>query len=382
MTRLAQETHHSSFQNRSETMSKTTTGSPKVAIVYPIPFGDEGIFGGGERYALELAKALAKRTPTRLITFGSRPRREIIDGLEIQVYKPLKYMRNLPTNPLSLGFLKGLVGVDVVHCVFWNSLMIDFANLFAQLTGKKVFVTDVGGGGNISLLNWLPLAKWVDGYLLIAEQGGKQFETFRSRWHIIYAGINTERYRPDPLVKREGVVFVGRLLPHKGVNYLIEALDPDIPLTIVGRPYREEYFQLLKQLSVGKNVTFLTDASDEEVVRRYQTSAVKVFSSVYDNIYGEHSALPELLGFTAMEAMACGTPVIVTHVGGMSEVVVDEVTGYLVPPSDPAAIRAKLRLLIENPALARQLGEAARQRIVERFTWESVAQRCLDAYSQ
>jgi D-inositol-3-phosphate glycosyltransferase len=80
--------------------------------------------------------------------------------------------------------------------------------------------------------------------------------------------------------------------------------------------------------------------------------------------------------------MACGTPVIVTNVGGMSEVVVDGVTGYLVPPNDPAAIRAKLRLLIENPSLARQLGEAARHRILERFTWDRVAERCLDAYSQ
>jgi glycosyltransferase involved in cell wall biosynthesis len=363
-------------------MTNTTTGLPRVAIVYPIPFGDEGIFGGGERYALELAKALAKRTPTRFITFSSRPRRETIDGLEIQVYRPLKYMRDQKTNPLSLGFLRGLFDVDVVHCVFWNSLMIDFANIFAQVTGKKIFVTDVGGGGNITLLNWLPLAKWVDGYLLIAEQGGKQFESFRSKWHIIYAGINTERYQPDPVAKREGIGFVGRLLPHKGVNYLIEAIDADMPLTIVGRPYHEEYFQLLKQLSVGKKVTFITDASDEDVVKCYQTSAVNVFSSVNDTIYGDHTDLPELLGFTAMEAMACGTPVIVTNVGGMSEVVVDGVTGYLVPPNDPAAIRAKLRLLIENPSLARQLGEAARHRILERFTWDRVAERCLDAYSQ
>ncbi len=68
--------------------------------------------------------------------------------------------------------------------------------------------------------------------------------------------------------------------PIKGVNYLIEAIGADVPLTVVGRPYQEKYYELLQQLSIGKNVTFVTDASDEEVIRRYQSSAVMVFPSV------------------------------------------------------------------------------------------------------
>lgn len=356
--------------------------NPRVAILYPVPFGDNGIFGGGERYAFELAKALARRTPTRLVTFGPRASRETFDGLEVRIRRPLKYLSGHKSNPLAFGQLLDLQDVDVIHCVRWNTFVTDMAILYAKATGKKVFITDIGGGSSLTLTRLLPLGRLVDGFLLIAEQGGRQFEEFRSKWHIIHAGIDTDRFKPRADAMREGVLFVGRLLPHKGINYLIEAMDAHTPLTVVGRPYHPEYWRLLQELSAGKNVRFITDASDEELVRRYQSCAIKVFPSVYDTIYGHHTDLPELLGFTAMEAMSCAMPVIASDVGGLSEVLADGVTGFLIPPNDAPAIREKLRLLFGTPELLARLGEAGRQRILERFTWDAVARKCLDAYSQ
>jgi glycosyltransferase involved in cell wall biosynthesis len=357
---------------------------PRVAVVYPVLFGEDGIFGGGERYALELARALSRRVPTRLISFGSRRGKRLDGGLSIHVYEPLLYVRGARFNPLSLRFLAALAGVDVVHCMSWNTLVTDFAVLAATALGKGVFVTDVGGGASVTLLRWLPLARLVDGFLLIAAQGGAQFERFRARWRILYAGVDLDLYRPPAKhaeASRRGVLYVGRILPHKGINYLVEAIDPGVPLRIVGRPYHEEYLRLLHQMAAGKDVTFVTGASDEEVVREYQRCLVSVLPSVNTNVYGETTALPELLGFTAMEAMACGAPVLCTDVGGLSEVVVDGVTGFLVPPNDPAALRARIRLLLGDPALAAQLGAAARRRIAEQFTWDKVAERCLAAYT-
>jgi glycosyltransferase involved in cell wall biosynthesis len=81
-----------------------------------------------------------------------------------------------------------------------------------------------------------------------------------------------------------------------------------------------------------------------------------------------------------MEAMACGAPVICTRVGGLPELVVDGVTGFLVPPNDPAALAARISQLLSQPELARTMGQASRRRIEERFTWDGVAQRCLEAY--
>jgi glycosyltransferase involved in cell wall biosynthesis len=354
---------------------------PRVAVVYPIPFGEEGAFGGGERYALELARALSRRVPARLVTFGRRAGRRREGTLEIRVYRPLLHVRGERFNPLSLRFLGALRGVDVVHCVCWNTLVSDLAVLAARALGKRVFVTDVGGGSSVTMVRWLSLGRLVDRYLLIAPQGGGQFERFRARWSILYAGIDVERYQPDHGRPRRGVLFVGRILPHKGINYLVEAIDPGVPLRIVGRPYHEEFLQLLRQLAIGKDVTFVTDASDDDVVREYQSCAVAVLPSVNTTVYGATTALPELLGFTAMEAMACGAAVLCTDVGALSEVVVDGVTGFLVPPNDAAALRARIRQLLADPQLAARLGAAARRRIVEQFTWDRVADRCLAAYA-
>jgi glycosyltransferase involved in cell wall biosynthesis len=159
-------------------------------------------------------------------------------------------------------------------------------------------------------------------------------------------------------------------------------MDQQTPLTVVGRPYHSEYWQLLQHLSVGKNIKFITEASDEDLIRNYQSCAIKVFPSVYDTVYGDHTDLPEYLGFTAMEAMSCEMPVIASDVGAMSEVVADGITGFLVPPNNPSAIREKLRLLLGAPKLRSRLGEAGRDRILEHFTWHAVAAKCLNAYSQ
>jgi len=357
-------------------------GRPRVAVVYPTPFGKGGIFGGGERYALELARALSRRVPTKLVTFGSSASTEREGELTIHTYEALTYVRDERNNPLSFEIFPGLWDVDVIHCVSWNTLVTDFSILAAKLFGKRIFITDVGGGASATLQRFLPLARWVDGYLLIAEQGGQQFERFRDRWGILYAGIDIERYRPDPALPRRGVLFAGRLLPHKGIDYLIQAIEPGVSLRIVGRPYDPEYLALLQRLSRGRDVTFITDASDEDLIREYRSAVVAVLPSVYTNVYRQYTGLPELLGFTAMEAMACGTPALCTDVGALSEVVVDGVTGFLVPPNDPAALRARIQQLLDDPAYAARLGTAARERIVERFTWEAVAERCLTAYRQ
>lgn len=355
---------------------------PRVAVLYPIPFGAGGIFGGGERYAVELARALARQTPTRLVTFGDQPGRQQVGDLEVVTHRPWTYARGERANPVSLGFLRDLLSCDVIHCAAWNTLVTDLGALVRRLTGKRLFLTDVGGGASLTLASYLPVNRWVDGFLLIAPQGGTQFLAWQDRWSIIYAGVDTERFRPPERPARRGVLFVGRLLAHKGIDTLIRAMDAETPLTLVGRPYNPDYHQLLKDLAQGKNVTFVTDASDEQVIAHYQSAAVSVLPSVYDDVYGNHSPLPELLGFAAMEAMSCGAAVICTRVGGLPELMLDGETGFLVAPGDAQELGERIRRLLGDPALAARLGVAARRRIEEHFTWDRVAARCLEAYAR
>lgn len=91
--------------------------------------------------------------------------------------------------------------------------------------------------------------------------------------------------------------------------------------------------------------------------------------------------MPELLGQTLLEGMACGVPAVCTDVASMPEVVVNGVTGFVVPPNDPEALRERLLWLREHPDEARAIGEAGRRRVLEKFTWPAVVRRCLEIYA-
>lgn len=352
----------------------------KVAIVYPIPFGEEGSYGGGERYAWELARAMSLVAETVFVTIGQKRYSRQLGRLQVEMHPWITLARGIRINPLALGFLRSLAGVDVIHCLSYSTLVTDLCVLFARTTGKRVFITDVGGGGDVSLKYWVDVASFSNGLLLLSEFAGRSFPACPATRHVIYGGVDIQRFRPGNGEPTGKVLFVGRLLPHKGVNYLIEALDPHTPLVVVGRPYHQAYFQYLQELAKGKDVTFVTDANDQRIIAEYQSSTVAVLPSVYNDVYGNHCAVPELLGLTLLEAMACGTPVICTSVGSMPEIVEHGVTGIVVPPNDIRSLSEAIARFTEDPVRARAMGRASHARVQHLFTWTGTAARCLQAY--
>ena len=196
-------------------------------------------------------------------------------------------------------------------------------------------------------------------------------------------GVDTDKFSPDPTVPRgESFLFVGRLMPHKGVIDLVDAVDPDMPLDLIGQPYNERYAADLTAAAVGKQVRFRHDCDDAAIIDAYRRARAVVLPSVYDDRYGGHTLVPELLGQTLLEGMACGTPAICTDVASMPEVVADGETGYVVPPNDPAALRERLRHLRDHPQEVARMGRNARERVLRLFTWERVVDRCLAAYAK
>jgi len=350
----------------------------KVAVVYPIPFGAEGSFGGGERFAFELTRALGRQCEARLVTIGSSHRRRVMNEVRVDTYRAL--CRPQVNNPLSFRFLQSLVDVDIIHCTSYSTLLTDFSLLWSRLSGKRAFITDIGGGGYTTLARLFNISRLASGILPLSNFASSQFKNPRARRTVICGGVDTDHFSPDNDAARNGVVYVGRLVPHKGIHDLIEAVPAEIELTLVGRPLHEDYFAVLRKLARDRNVKFVTDADDAQVVEILRAARVAVQPAGLRDYYGHFNNASELWGLSVVEAMACATPVVCTDVGAYPEVVEDGVSGIVVAPDNPAELGAAIRKLLDNPGLAARIGAAARTQVTEKFTWDAVASRCLQAY--
>ena len=206
--------------------------------------------------------------------------------------------------------------------------------------------------------------------------------------HVIPAGVNLKTFQPvdrdaaraELGVKEERVIlYVGRIEPLKGIDILLRAV-PMLEygqglrvLVVGGNPDNDVELDRLKSLTVelgiGDLVTF-TGSVPQSVLPTYY-SAADVF------VLPSHS---ESFGLAPLEAMACGTPVVVSRVGGMKTFVNSGENGYLVPWRCPESFAQRLDVLLANPDLREAMGQAARKKALS-MGWNSVADRMLDYYS-
>jgi len=355
-----------------------------VLHVAPTAFGVAGLFGGGERYPLELARALASEdgVDCELVTFGPTAAAERDpSGLRVRVLRPLAHLGGHPAQPLAPGVLTAVRGAAVVHTHHTRSVPARLAALAAPRDALLV-TTDHGLGADASR-RW---ARRYAGFLPVSRYGAAVLRAPPARTRVIYGGADPDRFRPDPTTPRAGVLYVGRLTPHKGVDRLIRALPAGAELTVAGtgghdRRFPERaYPDLLRSLAAGRSVRMIGAASEGELPALYRRAAVFALPSVDRTCYGRSVAISELLSLSALEAMASGTPVVASRIGGVPEVVTDGETGILVDPGDVGALHDGLATLLADRRLARRMGDAARAAVLDRFTWQACARRCLTAY--
>jgi hypothetical protein len=212
---------------------------------------------------------------------------------------------------------------------------------------------------------------------------------------IIPPGADTRRFRPmDRAAARSAIgvpddgvptaVYVGRMLPRKDVRNLLYAArllrDRRQPLRVllVGGesapgardPELDALDALAHELGIADRVIAFGRRQPAELRTYYSAADVVVSTPWY-----------EPFGLTALEAMACGRPAIVSAVGGLTFSVQDGVTGLHVPPRDPRALAAALELLVTQPALAEAMGRASRARVEREFTWPLTARRTAALYA-
>jgi glycosyltransferase involved in cell wall biosynthesis len=201
------------------------------------------------------------------------------------------------------------------------------------------------------------------------------------RLTVVPVGVDHTVFRPDAAVAK----VPGRLMvtsssdvPMKGLVPLLEAVaklrvERDLELYVIGKPRPGgRVARAIERLGLAELVTTITGVSDQELATLYAQAEVAVVPSLYEGF-----SLP------AIEAMACGVPVVATTGGALPEVVGETGrTGVLVTPDDPEALVAAIRSLLDDPAARARLGAAGRARVMERFTWQVTARgtaACYDA---
>lgn len=341
---------------------------PTVGLVMPTSFDPDSTMAGGERYAFELSRALSNRVPTTLFTFARRSRTVRVGNLTIR-YCPVVADAGGGINPVSVAHLGPLRQCDVIHCLQPHTVVTDLALLWGRLWGRRTFLTDLAGGAPIRPSRLIPMTNLMTGFLPISEYNRSLNPQITRPATVISTGVDTQAFAPDPTVVRHTrrVMYLGRLFEGKGLHVLIEALPDDVALDVVGSG-DAAYLARMRAMAAGKSVVFHGALPDAAIVRMYQQSALFVLPSLVDS--GVTSSL---------EAMACETPVVGSRLGTLPELVTEE-TGWLVPPNEVAALRAALHDALGDPARLRARGAGARRDVLARFTWASVAERCLTAY--
>jgi glycosyltransferase involved in cell wall biosynthesis len=314
----------------------------KVAHVVPALFSPGGVVGGAERYVLELARHMAAEVPTTLVTYGEADRETTVDALAVRVIGGAWHVRGQAANPFNPSVFGALRHADVVHCHQQHVVTSSAVALWCRLTRRRAFVSELGGGGwDVSA--YVSTDRWFTGHLHLSEYSRRVFGHAGKPWaRVISCGMS---------------------------------------LKIIGPRNETGTVEALEAKAEGKRVTFCHDADDARLVDEYRRALCVVLPSVYRSADGAETRVPELLGQTLLEAMACGTPVICTNVASMPEIVEDGVSGFVVPPNDPPAIGERLQWLVKHPAEAAEMGAAGRRRVLDRFQWAQVVGRCLDAYA-
>ena len=268
--------------------------------------------------------------------------------------------------------------VDIVHCHDWMTALGGLAIGWAiaapvlmtvhlpQFAATNLVLENIGIAGCNGVL--------VNSQEIRAELTGRHVR--RGEIAVIPNGVDLARFSTsDQPPNPQQILFVGRLVPQKGVDVLLRAFGavlrrhPNATLVIAGDGQQRLYLERLARfLGLRQHVSFLGWQSRDELVKLYSSSAVISVPSLY-----------EPFGLVALEAMASGRPVVVGRVGGLAEIVDDELSGFIVEPGDHLDLATRLAALLSNRELARTQGLAARHR-AEQFDWAIIANRTAQLY--
>ena len=373
------------------------------------------IIGGISSHVYDLSRALAgKGVEVHVVTcdFPDAPEYEEIDGAKVYRFDSYRipafdflswvFSMNRNMAQKAIEVIDAHSGrIDVIHAHDWlvAKAAIELKNLFERPLISTIHSTEAGRREGIhndyqrtinSVEKWLvnesSMVICCSNYM--ADQISQTLLAPREKVRVIRNGVNVSRFdlgiNYEAVRQRfagpgeEIVLYVGRLVHEKGVHVLIGAAPkilsvlPNVRFIIVGEGGMKE--QLLKEawdFGVPQKVFFTGFVDKKTLTLLYKASAVAVVPSLY-----------EPFGITALEAMAAHVPVVVSDVGGLSEIIEHDKTGVKVYPDNSDSLAWGIIKVLTDEAYANRLKRNAHRKIVDDYNWEKICNETMEAYHQ
>ncbi len=351
--------------------------------------------GGTEKHLLEVTKRLAKKHDVSILTaqIKGTKKKEEVNG--VSIYRTNSWVLNdlpkplpppIPIMPFANSELNALCKEnDLVHIhnrfvyglnetgiVKKNKKLLGITLHNARPSGIDA-LTDFWGSAYDDTIG-KTVMKRCDVALAVSKSTmndtlPKDYSGIRQ---VAYNGVDSIKFQPQKLAKKRQVICVARLMPQKGLGFLIKAIaKTDARLLMVGKGPEEKKLRLLAKQN-GDKTQFITDKiSEEELARRYNESSVFCLPSLW-----------EPFGMALCEAMACETPSVASAIGGIPEIIDDGKNSLLANPSDEIDLAEKINSLLADEKKARRLGINGRKKVMKTFTWDNTAKAYEKAYAK
>jgi starch synthase len=365
------------------------------------------IYGGAGVHIKNLSRQLARLVDVEVRCMGEQRSDE--PQLSVRGYGAWsrmweganpKFNSALGTFSINLSMVRDAIDADVVHSHTWYAAL---AGYMAQQLYRVPYVATVHSleplrpwkeeqlGRSYHLTTWAEKValEAADRVVAVSNHAKAEilehFDVDERRVRVIHNGIDLDVWKPSPAeatrraydIDGPYLLFVGRTSRQKGMVHLIDAMehvDPGVRLVCcTSAPDTPEIEQEIadKIARQPRALWINTLLREDQYIELYTHASAFCCPSVY-----------EPFGIINLEAMACETPVVASAVGGIQEVVVDGVTGFQVPPADPRALAERINRVLRDPALAERMGKAGRQRVVDHFSWTSIAKKTLEMYQE
>ncbi len=364
------------------------------------------VYGGAGVHVKNLAKELSNLMQVEVRCFGNQKSQS--KNLLVKGYREWNLLKNsrekhssvLATLSADLLISNDVIDSEIVHTHTWYSAFAGYVikklyNIALVVTCHSLEplrpwkVEQIGRGYDLSVWVEKLAIENADKVIAVSQDMKKDilkyFNVKEKNVEVIHNGIDLKKWKRVNTrsaqkkfgIEQDYILFFGRTTKQKGIEVLINAadyIDNRIKIVICtsGADTKEYLDEITKLAKTKKNIIWINQMLDEkESIELYSGAKVFVCPSIY-----------EPFGIINLEAMSCEVPVVASAVGGIKEIVVNNQTGFLVPPGKPKEIAKHINLLIKNESMAKKFGQKGKERVEKFFGWDYIAKKTKRLYEK